>query len=55
MKSLHIEIDVDKDGDMLIHEENCTGRHYHVEGAVDDLINDITDCLADYLHYEEDI
>lgn len=54
MNNFHIEIDIDKDGDMLICEDGCTGEHYRVDGALDDLIDQITTCLADYLHDESD-
>lgn len=54
MKNFHIEIDINKDGDMFICEDGCTGEHYHVDGALDDLIDQITVCFADYLHYEYD-
>lgn len=57
MKKFHIEIDIDKDGDMFIAEEGSTGEHYNVKESmgVDDLIAQITTCLNDYLHNEYDI
>lgn len=54
MRNFHIEIDINKDGDMLIYEDGCTGEHYRVDGDLDDLIDQITTCLADYLHCEYD-
>lgn len=53
MKNFHIEIDIDKDGNMLICEDGCTGKHYHILGTLDDLIDQITIYLADYLRMEE--
>lgn len=54
MKNFHIEIDINKDGDMLICEDGCTGKHYHILGTLDDLIDRITIYLADYLRNEHD-
>ena len=54
MKNFHIEINVDKDGDLLICEDGCTGKHYHIIGTLTfgDLIDYITIYLADYLRHE---
>lgn len=54
MKTFHIEIDIDKDGDMFICEDNCTGEHYHVDGSFDDMIDQIGLYLNDYLHCEHE-
>lgn len=56
MKKFHIEIDIDKDGDMLIAEEGATDGHYYIKESmgVDDLIDQITMCLGDYLRDEYD-
>lgn len=52
MKNFHIEIDINDNGNMFICEDGCTGEHYHIVGTLDDLIDQITTCLADYLHNE---
>lgn len=54
MKNFHIEIDINDNGNMFICEDGCTGEHYHIVGTLDDLIDQITTCLADYLHNEHD-
>lgn len=54
MKNFHIEIDANKDGDVLICEDGCTGEHYHVDGVLDDLIDQFAVCLVDYLHNQYD-
>lgn len=54
MKNFHIEIDANKDGDVLICEDGCTGEHYHVDGVLDDLFDQFAVCLVDYLHNQYD-
>lgn len=55
MKNFHIEIDVNKDGDVLIREDECAGEHYHISGGVlDDLIDQFAACLVDYLRDQYD-